>query len=182
MMFSVEQSVLLVIDVQGKLAHLMHQKEDLFRNIGRMIQAAQILEIPMVVTEQAPDKIGTTIPEIAVLLKNHQVIAKGSFSCYGQPDFLKKLKQLNRRQVIVSGIETHVCVYQTVCDLLDQGMEVQVVADAVSSRTKGNKTVALQRLRSLGAGVTTTEMILCELLKTCEHPGFRDVMGLIKQV
>ena len=127
-----------------------------------------------------PEKIGKTAPEIAGLLKNHTPTTKACFSCCGEDSFTQKLNALNRKQVIVTGIEAHVCVYQTVCDLLGMGYDVQVVGDAVSSRTEENKHFAIDRIKSLGGGITSTEMILCELIKTSQHPRFKAVMGLIK--
>jgi len=179
-MFTSEKAVLLVIDIQGKLAHLMYKKNELIRNISTLVQAAPLLEVPIIVTEQAPDKIGPTIPEIAKLLEEDLRSPKNSFSCCGDNPFTQRLEALNRRQVIVTGIETHVCVYQTVYDLLKRDYQVQVVADAVSSRSDLNKHLGLERIKSLSASITSTEMIICELLKTCEHSQFKKVVQLIK--
>jgi len=179
-MFSPENTILLVIDIQGKLARLMHNRNELFRNVATLIQTASHLEIPTIVTEQVPEKIGTTIPEITKLIKYYQPITKASFSCCGEDRFIQELETLNRKQIIVTGIETHVCVVQTISDLLNMQYEVQVVGDAVSSRTEANKQFGLDRAGALGAGITCTEMIICELLKTCKHPRFKDVVGLIK--
>lgn len=179
-MFLPESAVLLIIDVQGKLAHLMHQKDELIRHIAGLIHVVDIFNIPIIITEQAPEKIGKTIPEIMELLKGQSPIAKKSFSCCGQETFMRDLKALDRKQVIITGIEAHVCVYQTVCDLMDDQYEVQVVGDAVSSRTEANKDFALERIRAFGGDVTSTEMIVCELLRTSEHEKFREVINLIK--
>jgi len=179
-MFSPEKAILLVIDIQGKLARLMHRRDQLFRNVSMLIQTASILEMPVVVTEQVPEKIGKTIPEIAKLLKDYQPIIKQCFSCCREDRFVKELETLNRKQIVVSGIEAHVCIYQTVCDLLSENFEIQVVGDAVSSRTETNKYFGLDRIKQLGGGVTSTEMIICELLKTCEHPRFKEIVNLIK--
>ena len=179
-MFSPENAILLVIDIQGKLARLMHQRDQLFRNVSILIQTASILKIPVIVTEQVPEKIGKTVSEITKFLGNNQPIPKTSFSCCGEDRFVGELKALNRKQVIVAGIETHVCIYQTVCDLLNRKFEIQVVGDAVSSRTEANKHFGLNRINALGGGITSTEMIICELLKTCEHSRFREVVCLIK--
>jgi nicotinamidase-related amidase len=178
-MFLTENAILIVMDVQGKLAHLMHNKKELFDNIRILIQAAVHLDIPILHTEQVPKKIGSTIPEIAKALGNKQPIAKSTFSCCGQQPFLQQLHALKRKQVIVTGIETHVCVYQTTADLMDLQYEVQVVADAVSSRTFENKQLGLDRIQTLGGIITSTEMIVCELLKTAEHEKFKDIINLI---
>jgi len=179
-MFLPENTILAVIDIQGKLAQLMHKKHELFKNTSRLIQASFLLKIPVLVTEQVPEKLGSTIPEISKLLKDDQPIGKTSFSCCGQDQFMQKLAALNRKQVIVTGIEAHVCVYQTVCDLISKNFDVQVVGDAVSSRTQENKNYALERIKSCGGTITSTEMIICELLRDSTHPHFKDVINLIK--
>ncbi len=179
-MFTTDRSVLLVIDVQGKLAQLMYERDRVVRNIQAMIKAAQILDIPILWTEQVPEKIGPTIDEIASLLHYLKPIRKKIFSCYLEKAFADAFKKINRRQVIICGIETHVCVYQTVADLAGHKFDVQVVADAVSSRTKENRELGLAHIRGIGAALTCTEMIICELLRTSEHPKFKDVLSLIK--
>jgi len=179
-MFSPENTILLVIDIQGKLARLMHKRDQLFQNASTLIQAASLLEMPIIVTEQVPEKIGKTIPEITKLIKGYQPIAKSCFSCCGEDRFMDELESFNRKLIIVTGIETHVCVYQTACDLLSRNFKVQVVGDAVSSRTEANKQCGLNRISAVGGGITSTEMIICELLKDCEHPQFREIVKLIK--
>ena len=179
-MFSPQNAVLFVIDVQGKLAHLVHNAPDIIENIQKLIHAAKILNIPIIWTEQVPDKIGTTIPEITNLLTDIKPLIKASFSCLNEKTIQKKLQSLNRDQVIVAGIETHVCVYQTVAQLIDDEFSVQVVADAVSSRTLENKQIALNRIAVLGADITSCEMIITELLQTSAHPKFKEIIQLIK--
>ncbi len=179
-MFSPENVILLIIDIQGKLAHLMHEKKELFRNAATLIRAASLLQIPAIVTEQVPEKIGKTITEITKALGDYQPISKTCFSCCGHDLFMKELEKFNRKQIIVIGIEAHVCVYQTVSDLINKHYEVQVVGDAVSSRTELNKRFALERIQSLGGGITSTEMVICELLRICEHDQFKEVVDLIK--
>ena len=160
-MFSSFDAILLVIDIQGKLARLMHKRNALFRNVATLIQSASILEMPIIITEQVPEKLGKTIPEITKFMKFYQPIAKSSFSCCGEDAFVQELESLDRKQVIVTGIETHVCIYQTVSDLMEKNYRVQVVGDAVSSRTQDNKHFGLERIRSMGAHITSTEMIIC---------------------
>ena len=115
---------LVVVDVQGKLAQLMHDKETLFKNIRILIQSAKILNIPILWCQQVPAALGPTIPEIAELLTDNQPINKSSFSCCGCEEFNGKLEKLGRKQILLSGLETHVCVYQTAVDLLAKGYEV----------------------------------------------------------
>ncbi len=168
------------MDVQGKLARKMYGKEKLFRNLQALIQGAQILSIPILWTEQVPKKIGRTLPEFVKMLANSKPIRKASFSCALNRDFMEALQGLHRKQILVSGIEAHVCVYQTVVDLLEKRYEVQVVADTVSSRKRENRDLAFARMKELGASLTSVEMILCELLRTTENPKFREILRLIK--
>ncbi len=180
-MLKTDQTVLVVIDVQGKLAQVMHEKEALFANLEKIIKGAQVLGLPLIWTEQAPEKLGPTSPEIAALLASQaKPIAKSSFSCCGHPPFMEALKMLNRRQVLLTGIETHVCVYQTALDLLTAGYEVQVVTDAVSSRTAENKHIGLERMKTAGAALTGVEMALFELLRVAEGPQFKEIAKIVK--
>jgi nicotinamidase-related amidase len=179
-MLEIQQCCLTVVDVQGKLAQIMHGREALFKNVQILVQAAKILDIPILWCQQCPDALGQTIPEIAQLLEGDEPINKAAFSCCGEEKFNTKLKELARKQVLLCGIETHVCIYQTAVDLLRQDLHVEVIADAVSSRALENKQIALNRLAAEGAKVSCTEMLLFELLKTAEHPQFKQVAKLIK--
>ena len=123
---------------------------------------------------------GPTLPEIAELLKGVEPINKPSFSCCGQERFNAELNALGHEQILLCGIEAHVCIYQTAMDLMDGGLDVTIVADAVSSRTEQNKQIALTRLAAEGARISSTEMALFELLKTAEHPQFKQIAKLVK--
>lgn len=171
---------LVVVDVQGKLARLMHNKEALFKNIQILIKAAKILDIPILWCQQCPESLGPTIPEISQLLAGIEPVNKAAFSCCGPEQFNIRLNKLNKNQVILCGIETHVCIYQTAMDLLRKGFNVDVIADAVSSRTQENKEIALQRLSAEGVNISCTEMALFELLRTAEHPQFKNIAKLVK--
>jgi nicotinamidase-related amidase len=179
-MLEIHDCSLVVVDVQGKLAQLMADKGALFKNIRILIQAAKILEIPIVWCQQVPEALGPTVPEIAELLSDGEPIDKASFSCAGHEAFDAKLEALGRQQVLLCGIETHVCIYQTAVDLLARDLAVTVVADAVSSRTVQNRRIGLDRLAAEGATLASTEMVLFELLRTAEHPQFRQVAKLVK--
>ncbi len=179
-MLEIRNCCLVVVDVQGKLAQLMTDKEVLFRNIQILIQAAQILEIPILWCQQVPEALGPTLPEIAQLLTGLEPVNKASFSCCGAERFNYELDRTNARQVLLCGIETHVCVYQTAMDLLARGLEPTVIADAVSSRTAQNRQIALTRLAAEGAKIGSTEMVLFELLKTARHPQFKPIARLVK--
>lgn len=179
-MLDVQNSCLVVVDIQGKLAELMHEKEILFRNAQILIKAAKILEIPILWCQQCPQSLGPTTPKIAELLAGSEPIDKATFSCCGNENFKTALAGLPRRRIILTGIETHVCIYQTAADLLAEGYSVEIVADAVSSRTFANKQIALRRLSAQGANITSTEMALFELLKTAHHPKFKQIAKLVK--
>jgi len=179
-MLNIQNCCLVVVDVQGKLAQLMYDKQVLFNNIQILIKAANILNIPILWCQQCPDALGPTIPEIAQLLSDSEPMNKSVFSCCGIEQFNIKLNELVRQQVLLCGIETHVCIYQTAADLLAKGFSVDVVTDAVSSRTPENKQIAINRMAAEGINISCTEMALFELLKTAEHPQFKQIAKLIK--
>ena len=175
-----ENAVLIVIDVQGKLATLMHEKENLFANVIRMIRGAKVLDLPVVWTEQLPDKLGDTSPEIKQELEGLKPLVKKTFSCCGDSAFLQELKRLGRKQVLLTGIETHVCVYQTAMDLLKSGYEVYLVRDAVSSRIEYNYHLGVERIKDAGAALTSVEMSLFELLRVAEGEQFKKIINIVK--
>jgi len=179
-MLKIENCCLAVVDVQGKLAQLMHGKEALFKNIRIVIQAARILEMPILWCQQVPDALGPTIAEIAELLTDIEPINKATFSCCDADQFSARLNASQRNQILLCGIETHICIYQTAIDLLARSFNVNVIADAVSSRMLDNKQIALSRLSTDGVNISSVEMALFELLRTAEHPKFRQIAKLIK--
>jgi len=181
-MLEIKNAALVVIDVQGKLAEMVHDHEKVLANIHHFIKATEAFNMPVLLTEQAPHKIGATIESIKKLLPpSTKPIHKLSFSCYGCPEFVEHLKKTNKHQILVMGIETHVCVYQTVRDLRTHGYQVHLIADAVSSRHKFDHDLAIARMRDEGVTITTGEMLICELLKTAEHPKFKEIMAYIKK-
>ena len=179
-MLTAESSVLVVIDVQGKLAQLMHGKEALFENLRRIIQGAQALGVPILCTEQNPAGLGPTIPEVAEALGDVVRLPKLSFSCCGDERFVRELGDLGRKQVLLTGIETHICVYQTAVDLVARGCEVHVVADAVSSRRPENKAIGLRKMTDAGACLTSVETALFELLRVAEGAQFKQILRIVK--
>ena len=180
-MFDQTKSILVVIDIQGKLAELIHDRNKTYENICGLIKTARILNIPILWTEQAPEKIGRTIPEIAQLLSDITPIPKTSFSCYREISFMQSLRRLKRRQIVLAGIETHVCVYQTAADLLKKKYAVSVIADCVSSRSVQQTLITLDHIRTLGGDIITMEMLCCAWLKTAENPAFKEVLSLMKK-
>lgn len=174
------QTALLVIDVQGKLAEIMYEREALFDGCRRLLEGARALELPVLVCEQNPERMGPTRPELAAVLGSFQAIPKMSFSCWGEPACRAALAATGRRQVLLCGIETHVCVYQSALDLRTAGFEVGLVADAVSSRTGRNRDLGIQRLVQEGIALYTVEMALMELLRAATDPRFKDVLRIIR--
>lgn len=179
-MLNREESILVVIDVQGNLAQQMHKKEMLFDSLAKMIRGAQVLDIPIIWVEQNPKGLGETISSIASLLADSPKVSKSTFSCVGDKEFLKLLEKTSKTQVILVGIEAHVCVYQTALDLLSNAYQVTVVTDAISSRTKENKLLALENLRAAGALMSSVEMALFEMLKKAEGPEFKKIIKIVK--
>lgn len=179
-MLDKKNAVLVVIDVQGRLATLMHENQELFTNIIRMIRGARVLNIPIIWTEQIPDKLGGTIAEIKDELDGVDLLTKSTFSCCGDRNFNEKLNRLGRKQIIVTGIEAHICVYQTCIDLLGSNFEVHLVTDAVSSRLESNYHLGVQRIKEVGAVLTSVEMSLFEMLKVAEGEQFKGIIQIVK--
>jgi nicotinamidase-related amidase len=176
-MLDIENTALAVIDVQGKLAGMVHETTGVLTRITHLIKVSELFALPILWSEQAPDKIGETVEPIKQLLYPViKPIHKRSFSCYDCQEYVEHLKGTRRRQILVTGIETHVCVYQTARDLYRHGYEVHVVADAVSSRHSIDREVAIARMRDEGITITTTEMAMCELLKTADNPQFKKII------
>lgn len=179
-MFSVDKTVMILVDVQGKLAQIMYDRDKLFSSLQIMIKSMQILGVPVIWMEQIPKNLGDTIKEIAHCIIDNQPIAKSSFSCCGEPEFMKAFEKTGRSQVLLTGIETHICVFQTACDLIGKGCQVQVVSDCVSSRTRENKDIGIQRIIQAGGQVTCLEMAVFELLGKAEGDKFKQIIKLIK--
>lgn len=175
-----EDYSLVVVDVQEKLAAVMHDRDRLIDNLCRLIKGCQALEIPCTWMEQIPDKMGPTVEPVRELLTGEMPMAKRSFSCCGEPAFVARLQQLDRKHVLLAGIETHVCVFQTAADLTAAGYRVEVVSDSTSSRTPENRDVGLEKVRACGATLTSVETALFELMRTAAHPAFREILSIVK--
>jgi nicotinamidase-related amidase len=172
--------VLVVIDVQGKLARLMHDHPVYLENIVRMVRGARLLGVPVVWAEQNPGGLGETVPEVAAALEGLRPIPKTTFSCGADPTVRDALRATACRRAFLVGIEAHICVFQTAVDLLDDGWDVEIVTDAVSARTPANAAVGIDRMRSAGARPTSVEMALYGWLGSSDHPRFRDVLTLVR--
>jgi nicotinamidase-related amidase len=179
-MINSADAVFVIVDIQGSLAQVMSDKENLLVNTIKLIKGIKILNLPVIVTEQIPQKLGKTLPQIAAELEGVSPIAKESFSCWGENNFKKELETLKRRHVILIGIECHVCVYQTALDLISNGYTVHLVADAVSSRTPENRLIGVEAMKNAGAKITSTEMVLFELLRSAADPRAKDFFKIVK--
>ncbi len=175
------RTCLMVVDVQERFRPLIHDMALVLANASRLVRFCDRLEIPLLFTEHYPDKLGATVRELAELPRKFEPLEKISFSCTGDARITAQLRSLRRDQVILCGIETHVCVYQTARDLLEDGYQVVVAADAVSSRQASNRNLALAYMRDLGVQVMTTEMILFEILKVARTDDFRAVADILKE-
>ncbi len=179
-MLIVPHTVLVVVDVQGRLAEVVHESDRVIRNVRTLVQGARLLDIPVVVTEQYPKGLGPTVPAISELLDGVHLFEKHTFSCCGNHEFNTAMMTLHRQEVLLCGIESHVCVYQTARDLIDDGYTVHVVTDAVSSRTAANAQLGINRMLTMGAIATGTEMALFELLRESGTDTFKAISKLVK--
>jgi nicotinamidase-related amidase len=177
-----DQCALIVVDMQERLLPPIWEKERLVRNVQLLIRLAGILKLPALVTTQYAKGLGNTVPDIANLLPNTPAIDKQMFSCFGSDAFCSMLKRLpgQRTTVLLCGMEAHICVMQTALGALREGYLVHVAADAVSSRTQLNWQIGLDRVRSAGAIVSSTEMMIYELLRSSGAPAFKELLPYLK--
>jgi len=179
-----EQSVLVVIDVQTVLVQFIWEKERMLRNIGYLLELARIHDLPTIVTEHNPKGLGETDPAIVEILRKtvgYDPLYKDIFSCCGHQDFLDVLKDTGRRQVIVAGMESHICVSQTVLDLIQNRYQVHVVEDAVRSRWENSHRIAMEKMRQAGAIICDWEMAAYELTYGAKTPQFKELLALMKR-
>ncbi len=174
-------TALILVDIQEKLLPAISSHEDIVRRQKILVGAAKNLPLHVIVTEQYPKGLGRTVPEISSLFDPAwPLIEKTSFSCFGEPAFRTLLKASPFKSLIVAGIETHVCIQQTVLDALDDGYRVFVPEDAVGSRKEPEKAAALRLLARRGAAVTSVESVLFMLMRDSRHPAFKAISALIK--
>jgi len=177
-----DQCALIVVDIQEKLLPPIFQKEQLVKNSQLLIRLAGILKIPTLMTTQYSKGLGPTVPEIASLLPEIEAIDKHMFSCFGSDVFCSLLRGLpgNRNTILLCGMESHICVTQTALGALREGYVVHVASDAVSSRTEWNWKIGLERMRAAGAVISSTEMMIYELLRSSGAAGFRELLPHLK--
>ncbi len=174
MLIKARESRLLVVDVQERLVPAIHDHEQIVENIGWLMRIAGELEVPVLMSEQYPRGLGPTVPELRELMSEDDIVEKIHFSCAASPECRKKIDR-RRRQIVIVGIEAHVCVLQTALGLLADSYEVYIVADAVSSRRAADAELALERLRRDGVRVVGREMVAFEWLHQAGTDQFRDI-------
>lgn len=171
---------LVIVDVQGKLASLVHDSDTLIANCAKLIQGAQLLGLPIVWLEQNPEKLGPTVDSVRQLLEDVTPISKFTFSGCGEPEFVEAVRQANVENFLLCGIEAHICVYQTALALSQRDYDVHLVTDCISSRLEQNKQLSVRKLLNNGIDITSLEMCLYELVKDCRCDEFRSILKLIK--
>ena len=184
MLLSVKRSTLLIVDLQEKLAPAVHELRRVLANVKILLSAARALGVPVLASEQYPKGLGPTLPEISALLTSagapRPVVEKTHFSCLAEPGFAEFLAPAPRDQIVLAGIEAHVCVLQTALDFKAMGRDVFVVADACSSRTQANAELAYKRMRKNDIDVVSTEMVVFEWLHQAGNPAFKSLSALIR--
>lgn len=180
MRITTENTVGLVIDIQDRLFPVMQDNEALLENCKTLIQSLHVLQIPTLITQQYTKGLGETHAEIKSVIDDFNYIEKRDFSCYDEPVVVEKLQELKAKNIIICGIESHVCVLQTAVDLKEAGLNPIVVMDCVSSRTKENIELAKERFRHEGILITSYESILFELTRSSSAPEFKAISKLVK--
>ncbi len=172
---------LIVVDVQGKLATLMHDSDALLENITKLVKGAKALNLPVLWLEQNPERLGQTADPIRRVLEQDSLpITKYTFDGCKEERFKLAVEKAKVNTWLVCGIETHICVYQTARSLSQSGYHVELVVDCVSSRTEANKALALAKLTANGVALTSVEMCLYEMVQDCRAPEFKAILALIK--
>lgn len=175
-----ENTIGLVIDMQERLFPVMNEKENLLKNCQTLVAGLEELKVPLVVSQQYTKGLGETLPEIKSLIADFSYLEKKEFSCCDNEEIAAKLKELNAKNIILCGIESHVCILQTAVDLKEAGFKPIVVMDCVSSRSEANLELAKERFRFEGIMMTSYESILFELTRSAGDPCFRSISKLVK--
>ncbi|MGI6203701.1 MAG: hydrolase [Anaerovoracaceae bacterium] len=175
-----DDAVVLAIDFQENIIKAMHEKEALTDCAARLFEGAKVLGVPVLVTQQYTKGLGETIPQIAEAIGEFEHVEKTTFSALRTPEFAERLKAAGKKQVILTGIEAHVCVQQTALELLNEGYEVFVISDCISSRKQKDKKEAERRMVHAGCTLTTYEAALFEMLEGSKSEGFREISKIVK--
>ncbi len=179
-MITREETIAIAVDYQERLMPAIHDNEELAKKTVRLIEGLKVHDVPVILTTQYAKGLGNTVDVIWDATGRAEPIDKNTFSCYGNVEFCNALEKTGRKHALVFGVESHICVQKTVLDLLDAGYGVTVVEDCCSSRNKRDHDVAMRRMSSQGAIVTTYESILFELMDGSKDPGFKEISSIVK--
>ena len=175
-----EETTAVVIDIQEKLLPHIAEGEYILKNCLKLIQGLQILSVPIIITQQYTRGLGQTVPSIIQMFQEYSYIEKSSFSCYDEPHFKEKISVSGKQNIILCGIESHVCVLQTCLDLLDAGLKPVIVEDCISSRRPDDKRIAVERMRQEGARISSYESLLFELTRRAGNDIFKNISRIVK--
>ncbi|OGI21092.1 MAG: hypothetical protein A2287_06020 [Candidatus Melainabacteria bacterium RIFOXYA12_FULL_32_12] len=180
-LLNIDTTALLIIDIQEKLLKAQFEQEKIIKNVSILAETAKILDIPVIISEQYPQGLGFTIKEIKEKLpENTDFFEKTSFNCCLESGFTDQIHRINRKQILICGMEAHICVHQTVHSLISLGYDVHIIQDAVTSRKQSEYEYGLKRMISYGAIPNCTEMAIFELIKCAKHPQFKSIQNLVK--
>ncbi len=179
-LFTRDNSTLLLVDYQERFVPVLHDNQEIIKNIKFLLSGFNIYKVPITVSEQVPEKLGATIDEFKSLLKEADFFSKKAMSCCGQAGFVDKLKAKKINKVAVCGIEAHVCVLQTCLDLLHNGFQVHLVCDAITTRVPHNRNIAIEKMKNAGVIVTSVETILFEIAYEAGSEEFKQLQQLFK--
>ena len=179
-LFTRDNSIILLVDYQEKFVPVLHNNQETIKNIKLLLSGANIYKVPVFVSEQVPEKLGPTIADFKQYLDSAKFFSKKTMSCCGQNVFLEELKNKKIKKIAVCGIEAHVCVLQSCLDLLYNGFQVHLVSDAITTRISHNKEIAIEKIKSAGAIVSSTETILFEIAYEAGTEEFKKLQQLFK--
>lgn len=178
-MLNTRNTTVICIDLQEKLVNMLQNGAEVAQNASKLMKAVQILNLDSIVSEQYPSGLGSTIDEIKSI-KDFITVEKTTFSAFKTAEFKQKFDRFQNKNIVIFGIETHICVFQSVIDLIDMGYNVFVVCDCCASRNDLNHKTALELMKQHGAKIVTLEILLFDLIKGSKHPNFKEIQGLIK--
>ncbi|MCK5281991.1 MAG: hydrolase [Nanoarchaeota archaeon] len=175
-----KDSLLLIVDIQEKFRPVISGIDDIISNIAKLVRAFNLLKIPILVTEQYPKGLGSTVKEISHALDKFDYVEKVCFDCFEKKEFADLIKKKNVKNIIISGIESHVCIIQTALSALEKGFDVYAVADAISSRKKIDYEIALRRMEKEGVKLVSTEMIIFQMIEDAKDENFKEISRIVK--
>ncbi len=175
-----EDTILLIVDIQEKFVSVIKNIDNVVSNVVKLIKAFNVIDVPIIVTEQYSNGLGSTVENIRKELKSYKPMEKIEFNCFGNTEFDKVIKNKNIKNIVLCGIESHICVTQTLIDGISKGYNIYLVKDAVSSRKESDLDIAIERAKQEGAKIASTEMIVFQLLKKAGTKEFKEIQKIIK--